>query len=86
MFRALEDKSAGIKFSVLISKKVSPKAVVRNRVRRLFRESWRLLQPKVDPGWNILVLLQSGTDVRSFKQKEIANWLVLGLKKKNLLQ
>jgi len=39
----------------VISRRYSPKAVVRNRARRLFREAYRRLLPDLRDGWLIFL-------------------------------
>lgn len=39
----------------LISRRFDLQAVRRNRARRLFRESWRLLYPQLAPCWMLLI-------------------------------
>ncbi|MCK5803973.1 MAG: ribonuclease P protein component [Lentisphaeria bacterium] len=39
----------------IISRRYSRKAVVRNRARRLFREVYRLLRPRLRPVWVVFI-------------------------------
>ncbi len=51
-----------VRATVIISKKVDKRAVVRNRCRRRISESLRLELPKLTPGFDILITIKS--DVR----------------------
>ncbi len=44
-----------LRWGTVISRKYSPKAVVRNRARRLFREAWRQLFPTMGEVWVIFI-------------------------------
>ncbi len=44
------------RFGLIVSKKIHKKAVKRNRVKRLLRESVRLLLPKLKPGFDVVFL------------------------------
>lgn len=48
-------QSNGIKFGYSISKKVGG-AVIRNRLRRIFKEICRKHQDKLRPGWDIIII------------------------------
>ncbi|MEN9204309.1 MAG: ribonuclease P protein component [Thermostichales cyanobacterium BF4_bins_65] len=57
-----EQESQLPQWGVIVSKKVSPLAVVRNRVKRQLRAALRLLLPSLEPGyWGVLVARQSIT-------------------------
>jgi ribonuclease P protein component len=55
------------RLGITVSTKLG-KAVVRNRVRRRFREIWRLNLPKTMPGWDI-ILVARGRTARAPYQK-----------------
>jgi len=44
---------------ISISKKVSKKAVVRNRIKRLIKASFRELLPLINPGWKLIIIVRS---------------------------
>lgn len=44
---------------ISISKKVSKKAVVRNRIKRLIKASFRELLPLIKPGWQLIIMVRS---------------------------
>lgn len=41
--------------AIIVSKRYSVKAVVRNRARRLLREAYRPLRPDMKPAWLVLI-------------------------------
>ncbi len=45
----------GCRLGITVSSKVG-KAVVRNRIRRLIRESYRLMEERVSPGFDIVAV------------------------------
>ena len=45
----------GCRLGITVSAKIG-KAVVRNRIRRLIKESYRLMEDEVRPGWDIVVV------------------------------
>jgi len=44
---------------ISISKKVSKKAVIRNRIKRLIKASFRELLPIIKPGWKLIIIVRS---------------------------
>ncbi|NCO75528.1 MAG: ribonuclease P protein component [Cyanobacteria bacterium] len=46
------------KIGISISRKVSKKAVVRNRIKRQIRSIFRCLLPKISSGWLIIVIVK----------------------------
>ena len=45
-------------FGISISKKVSKKAVVRNRIKRQIKGAIRTYLPSVDPGWKVVIVVK----------------------------
>ena len=57
----LEKESENVpRFGISISKKVSKKAVIRNRIKRQIRSAIREILPKIAPGWRIVVGVKPG--------------------------
>lgn len=50
---------APARLGLAVSRKVSPRAVVRNRIKRALREQFRLLRPQLQPG-DCVVVARSG--------------------------
>lgn len=48
------------RFTVVVGAKVSKKAVVRNRLRRILREEIRLCMHRLQPGFDVLLLVRPG--------------------------
>jgi len=55
---ARRNRTGGNRVGITVSKKLGH-AVVRNRVRRRFREVYRLNEEKFLPGWDIVVVARS---------------------------
>lgn len=71
------------RFSVVVGKKVSKSAVVRNRIRRQYREIIRLRIPVITTGYDVLFLTAKPALVLDYAQKE--SGLVRTLRKAGLL-
>ncbi|NEP15973.1 MAG: ribonuclease P protein component [Leptolyngbya sp. SIO4C1] len=50
---------SGSRFGISISRKVSKKAVVRNRIKRQIRAALRSLLPQVQAGWQVVISVRS---------------------------
>lgn len=58
ILRVLEDQTlAHSRFGIAVSQKVSKKAVVRNRLKRQIRSAILSLLPRLQPGWNVIVVV-----------------------------
>ena len=55
---ARKNRTDGNRIGITVSKKLG-KAHVRNRVRRRFREVYRLNEDKFQPGWDIVVVART---------------------------
>ena len=61
---ALQESNAGKKclsqttFGISISKKVSKKAVVRNRIKRQLKGAIRTYLKEIEPGWKVVILVK----------------------------
>ena len=54
-FRAFWLAAPAARLGLAVSRKVDPRAVVRNRIKRVARESFRLERPRLPPGDCVLV-------------------------------
>jgi ribonuclease P protein component len=52
------DSTPASSFGISISKKVSKKAVVRNRLKRQIKGVIRTYLPKIKPGWRIVIVVR----------------------------
>lgn len=64
---ARRNRTGGNRVGITVSKKLGH-AVVRNRVRRRFREVYRLNEEKFQPGWDIVVVARSRAVNAKFSQ------------------
>lgn len=71
------------RFAFIVSNKISKKAVSRNRIRRLLRESVRLSWDQIKPGFDVAVMARADISEKSFEEvNEVVDSL---LKKSGLL-
>ena len=60
---AAGDPERAARFGITVSKRVSVRAVRRNRVRRLIREAFRMLRPTIRPGhWVVAIARRSSLE------------------------
>jgi len=71
------------KFGLVISAKVSKKAVVRNKIRRRIREILRLNLDKIKPGSKVMIVIKNTIIDKNYQ--EIEQDLIDLLKKASLL-
>lgn len=61
-------KPGETKFGFIVSSKISPKATRRNRIKRLLRESIRLILPQMKPDFNIIFLARKSLLGKSYRE------------------
>lgn len=81
---ALRNRSSETRMTVVISKKVDKRAVVRNRCRRRVREAFRPLLPHLEPGFDILIYIKQ--DMGNVPFKTITSDVTQGCRKLGLLK
>ena len=81
-FFSLPSSQDGPKLGLLTSRKAYPRAVDRNRLKRLLRQAWRNI--KVQGKREILVFIKRGIDIKNANQEKMNGWLGFGLEKKGL--
>lgn len=71
------------RFGFIVSNKISKKAVKRNRIKRLMRESVRLMRDQINPGFDIVIIARA--DISEKKFEEVDSAVDSLLKKSGLL-
>lgn len=64
---ARKNRTGGNRVGITVGKKLG-KAHIRNRVRRRFREIYRLNEEKFQPGWDIVVVARSKAITADFSK------------------
>ncbi|MBI4668567.1 MAG: ribonuclease P protein component [Elusimicrobia bacterium] len=82
-FFALARPGETTKLGIIIPKKSYRRAVDRNRLKRLLRES--LKKVNFVPGRDILIMVRSGIDPRKISRQKMELWLLSGLQKHSLI-
>ena len=60
------------RLGLLVGKKISPQAVIRNRVKRQLSEAWRLLFSQIKPGADVLLLPRPALAQKKFSEIKLA--------------
>lgn len=81
---ALRNRSGATRMTVVISKKVDKRAVVRNRCRRRVREAFRPLLPQLEPGFDILIYIKQ--DMGNVLFETVTSDVTQGCRKLGLLK
>jgi len=58
------------RFAFVISKKISKKATVRNRIKRRLDNVIRVDLPKIKKGWDGIIIVLPGAEIKDFKEIE----------------
>jgi len=58
------------RFAFVISKKISKKATVRNRIKRRLDNVIRADLPKIKKGWDGIIIVLPGAEIKDFKEIE----------------
>lgn len=81
--KALEIKLPSTRIAVVVPKKISKRAVVRNRARRRVYEICRLNLSKIRPGYTIIITAKS--DFTSLSPSELTKIVIGGLKQLKII-
>ena len=65
------NRAGRTRLGVTVSTKLG-KAVVRNRIRRRFREIWLLNLPDMEPGWDIILVARGRAVTASYQKMDKA--------------
>ena len=68
MLKAVKNNLPFSRFGFVVSKKVSKKAVERNKVKRLMSESIRLSQKRIKSGFDIIFVSRAGIVGKDFEE------------------
>ncbi|HOA79494.1 MAG TPA: ribonuclease P protein component [Defluviitaleaceae bacterium] len=69
------------RLGISVSKKVG-NSVVRNRITRLIKESYRMLEDNIDRGWDIIIIARVTCNNSNYK--DISETLINLLKRNNI--
>ena len=56
------------RFAIVVSKKISPKAVIRNKIKRQLRAAVRIRLDEIKQGWDGVIVVQPGLENENFKK------------------
>ena len=60
------------RFAFIVSKKISPKAVQRNKIKRRLRDIIQKIIPEIKTGFDLVIIAQKGTGNVKFQEVEQA--------------
>jgi len=84
IMKAVPNNEDASRFAFMVSKKVSKRAVDRNRIRRQIRELIRLNLENITPGFDILIIVKATPTTLELKYNEIEKQVLFCLKKLRL--
>lgn len=67
--RFVQNQLSITRLSIVIGTKVNKRAVVRNKLRRQYREISRLMEPAIKPGFDILLFPSISSIKATYEQK-----------------
>ena len=67
----LENQTEGNRLGISVSKKVG-NSIVRHRITRLIRESYRLQEEHFKCGWDLVVIARAGAKGKTYREIESA--------------
>jgi len=71
ILKVKKNKSKKLRFGFVVSKKISKKAVVRNKIKRRLREVIKERIKKIDKGLDIIIITLPGTETKDFQDFKI---------------
>ncbi len=80
----LKNKLEVNRIGIIVSKKISKKAVVRNKIRRQIKEAYRLNEEKITSGYDIILIAREA--IKTIDYQKIEKSLMHLFYKKNLLR
>jgi ribonuclease P protein component len=63
--RCIRNDTSVTRFGISTGRRIGG-AVVRNRIRRRFRETLRALQPRIEAGWDVLIVARPASSTAAF--------------------
>lgn len=70
--KAVKNNMSVSRFGFIVSNKISKKAVKRNRIKRLLRESVRLSQKNIKSGFDLMFISKSGIADKKFEEVNLS--------------
>ncbi len=80
----IKNRSADNRLGIIVSKKISKKAVVRNKIRRRIKEAYRLNEDKIASGYDVILIARES--IKTTDYRTIEKSLLHLFYKKNLLR
>ena len=71
ILKVRKNKPKKLRFGFVVSKKISKKAVVRNKIKRRLREVIKERIKKIDKGLDIIIITLPGTETKDFQDFKI---------------